>query len=64
MNLFSKPEKRIFVPCKERISNRSNGRKNYFRFALVEGGIFPTQDVTAIFKKTKREKALNIFWLT
>ena len=29
-NLFSKADKRIFVPCKERISN-----KDYFRFALV-----------------------------
>ncbi len=46
LNLFSKNEKRIFVPCKERISN-----KNYFRFALVNKGIYPTQDVTALFKK-------------
>jgi adenine-specific DNA-methyltransferase len=53
-NLFSKPEKRIFVPCKERISN-----KNYFRFALVEGGIFPTQDVTAIFKKPSTKESIE-----
>lgn len=46
-NLFNRSEKRIFIPCKERISN-----KNYFRFALVNQNIFPTQDVTAIFKKT------------
>lgn len=45
-NLFNSKEPRIFVPCKERISN-----KNYFRFAFVEANIFPTQDVTAIFKK-------------
>lgn len=44
--LFSKKEKRIFVPCKERISN-----KDYFRFSLIESGMFPTQDVTALFKK-------------
>ena len=44
--LFSKDENRIFVPCKERISN-----KDYFRFALVENNLYPTQDVTALFKK-------------
>lgn len=54
LNLFSKAEKRIFVPCKERISN-----KNYFRFALIEGGIFPTQDVTAIFKKTETKESIE-----
>jgi adenine-specific DNA-methyltransferase len=53
-NLFKKEEKRIFVPCKERISN-----KNYFRFALVEGGIFPTQDVTAIFKKNETKESIE-----
>jgi adenine-specific DNA-methyltransferase len=45
-NLFSKKQDRIFVPCKERISN-----KNYFRFSFVKEGLYPTQDVTAIFKK-------------
>ncbi len=53
-NLFKKEEKRIFVPCKERISN-----KNYFRFALVDKGIFPTQDVTAIFKKTNTKESIE-----
>lgn len=53
-NLFSKDEKRIFVPCKERISN-----KNHFRFAFVESKIFPTQDVTAIFKKTTTKESLE-----
>jgi adenine-specific DNA-methyltransferase len=53
-NLFSKSEKRIFVPCKERISN-----KNHFRFALVERGIFPTQDVTAIFKKDETKESIE-----
>jgi adenine-specific DNA-methyltransferase len=53
-NLFSKPVQRIFVPCKERISN-----KNHFRFALVESGIFPTQDVTAIFKKEKTQESIE-----
>jgi adenine-specific DNA-methyltransferase len=53
-NLFSKHEKRIFVPCKERISN-----KNYFRFSLIDKGIYPTQDVTAIFKKDKTKESLE-----
>jgi adenine-specific DNA-methyltransferase len=53
-NLFSRNEKRIFVPCKERISN-----KNYFRFALVEGGVFPTQDVTAIFRKPETKESIE-----
>lgn len=46
---IQKEEKRIFVPCKERISN-----KDYFRFALVDEGVFPTQDVTAIFRKSNK----------
>jgi adenine-specific DNA-methyltransferase len=53
-NLFKKEEKRIFVPCKERISN-----KNYFRFALIDKDIFPTQDVTAIFKKTNTRESIE-----
>lgn len=53
-NLFSKNEKRIFVPCKERISN-----KDYFRFALVEEGLFPTQDVTAIFRKKDTKESIE-----
>jgi adenine-specific DNA-methyltransferase len=55
-NLFSKDEKRIFVPCKERISN-----KNHFRFSLVDKKIYPTQDVTAIFKKQKTRESLEYF---
>lgn len=53
-NLFKKEEKRIFVPCKERISN-----KDYFRFALVDEGVFPTQDVTAIFRKPKTRESIE-----
>lgn len=53
-NLFSRKEKRIFVPCKERISN-----KNHFRFALVNEGIFPTQDVTALFRKTSTKESIE-----
>lgn len=54
IDLFKKNEKRIFVPCKERISN-----KNYFRFALVDENIFPTQDVTAIFKKQNTKESIE-----
>lgn len=53
-NLFSKAESRIFVPCKERISN-----KNHFRFALVAGGVFPTQDVTGVFKKPDTKESIE-----
>lgn len=49
--LFRRTEPRIFVPCKERISH-----KEYFRFALAEAGLYPTQDVTALLRKpTTRE---------
>lgn len=44
--LFRRREKRIFVPCKERISTR-----HYFRFALADETTFPLQDVTGIFRK-------------
>jgi len=54
--LFSKDENRIFVPCKERISN-----KNYFRFALIENNLYPTQDVTALFKKENVNE--NIYYI-
>jgi adenine-specific DNA-methyltransferase len=53
-NLFKKEEKRIFVPCKERISN-----KDYFRFALVNQDVFPTQDVTAIFRKPNTKESIE-----
>lgn len=52
-NLFNSDCPRIFVPCKERISN-----KNHFRFAYVPAGIFPTQDVTAIFPKAAVKESI------
>ena len=55
-NLFSSDYPRIFVPCKERISNKA-----YFRFAYVPSGIFPTQDVTAIFPK--KETKESVFYI-
>lgn len=54
LNLFNKPESRIFVPCKERISN-----KTFFRFALVAQDVYPTQDVTAIFKKQHTQESIE-----
>lgn len=53
-NLLSRNEKRIFVPCKERISN-----KDYFRFAIVEPNIYSTQDVTALFKKKNVKESIE-----
>lgn len=52
--LFEREESRIFVPCKERISN-----KNYFRFCYASQGCYPTQDVTAIFKKPKVKESIE-----
>ncbi|MDD4150272.1 MAG: restriction endonuclease, partial [Bacteroidales bacterium] len=52
-NLFKSNKDRIFVPCKERISN-----KDYFRFAYAGTELFPTQDVTAIFKKEKTKESI------
>lgn len=54
--LFNSDKERIFVPCKERISN-----KDYFRFAYAGTELFPTQDVTAIFKKENVRE--NIFYI-
>lgn len=52
--LFERNEPRIFVPCKERISN-----KDYFRFCFAPAGCYPTQDVTAIFRKSKCKESLE-----
>jgi adenine-specific DNA-methyltransferase len=51
--LFSQDKPRLFVPCKERISN-----KDYFRFSFIEAGIYPTQDVTAIFPKKETKESI------
>ena len=52
--LFERNEPRIFIPCKERISN-----KDYFRFCYAPEGVYPTQDVTAIFKKDKCKESIE-----
>ncbi|WP_301250545.1 Eco57I restriction-modification methylase domain-containing protein [uncultured Alistipes sp.] len=51
--LFRRPEYRIFVPCKERISN-----KNHFRFAIADPETFPLQDVTGILKKSNCRESI------
>ena len=54
LTLFMRPEKRILVPCKERISN-----KDHFRFVLANEGYFPLQDVTGILKKTNCRESIE-----
>lgn len=54
--LFERTEHRIFIPCKERISN-----KNFFRFCYAPQGVYSTQDVTAIFKKPKTKESIEYF---
>ncbi|MBO8465938.1 MAG: N-6 DNA methylase [Bacteroidetes bacterium] len=54
LNLFMRKEKRILVPCKERISN-----KNYFRFSLASENYMPLQDVTGIFKKRTCKESIE-----
>ena len=52
--LFERKEPRIFIPCKERVSN-----KKYFRFCYAPVGYYPTQDVTAIFKKNECKESIE-----
>lgn len=52
--LFRRSEKRIFIPCKERITTR-----HYFRFVEADENIFPLQDVTGIFKKKNCRESLE-----
>ena len=53
-NLFDRPSSKIFVPCKERISN-----KRYFRFTLASKDVYPLQDVTAIYKKNNCKESIE-----
>lgn len=52
--LFERKEARIFVPCKERISN-----KDFFRFCYAPSICYPTQDVTAVFRKNICKESLE-----
>jgi len=50
---FSQPQPRIFAPVKERITH-----KNYVRFAAISAGLYPTQDVIALFPKPTTQESL------
>lgn len=52
-SLFSNGQEKIFVPCKERITKKSR-----FRFTYAGKSVFPTQDVTAIYKKSSTKEHL------
>lgn len=52
--LFERNEPRIFIPCKERISN-----KDFFRFCYAPSHCYSTQDVTAIFRKSDCRESLE-----
>lgn len=52
-NLFASDKDRIYVPCKERITKR-----NRFRFCYAEKFTYPTQDVSALFKKEDEGESL------
>ncbi len=52
--LFKRREAKIFVPCKERISN-----KNYVRFCYAPEGFFPLQDVTALVRKPNCQESIE-----
>jgi len=50
-NFFKNGENKVFVPCKERITNRKN-----IRFSLVPKNVVATQDVTAIAPKVSTKE--------
>jgi len=52
--LFERDEAKIFIPCKERISN-----KDYVRFCYAPSGYYSTQDVTAVFRKADCRESLE-----
>ena len=52
--LFERHEGRIFIPCKERVSKRQ-----FFRFCFAPEGFYPTQDVTAIFRKVTCKESIE-----
>ena len=50
---FGQSQPRIFAPVKERITH-----KNYVRFAGIPAGLYPTQDVIALFPKPTTRESL------
>jgi adenine-specific DNA-methyltransferase len=55
-NMFSIDTLKIFVPCKERVSNKTR-----LRFSLVDMGVYPTQDVTCLIMKGNINE--NIYYI-
>ena len=51
---FKNGERKVFVPCKERITNRQN-----IRFSLVPKDVIATQDVTAIAPKESTKETVE-----
>ncbi|MFZ1323839.1 MAG: N-6 DNA methylase [Candidatus Saccharimonadales bacterium] len=59
ISLFDQDTRKIFVPCKERITN-----KDRLRFCLAEPNEYPTQDVTAVYlRKDVKESIYYILAL-
>ena len=54
IKMFERKEPRIFIPCKERIS-----KNKYFRFCYAAENCFPTQDVTAILRKSNCKESIE-----
>lgn len=52
-NLFNTENPKIFIPCKERISH-----KKYFRFSLIDGKVYPTQDISCIIPKVETKESI------
>lgn len=52
--LFDTKKDKIFIPCKERISN-----KDFFRFCFAPSGYYPLQDVTGIVKKDSCNESIE-----
>ena len=52
-HLFEQKTDKIFVPCKERISN-----KNFVRFCYAPQGFYPLQDVTCIVPKNNCKESV------
>lgn len=52
--LFEKRVKKIFVPCKERIT-----KKKYFRFCLAPEEYYPLQDVTGIIRNDNCKESIE-----
>lgn len=52
-NTFIRDTQKIFIPCKERIGNKSA-----FRFTIANSSVFPTQDVTGLVLKNETKESI------